>query len=62
MCDVRTDEHGSGNQLEAAKEMTLQQLYDQLKHKRDLIIQVMVNQNQDGKNNFKAFSANVVAS
>lgn len=37
ICDIRTEEHSSGNQLESAKEMKLQDLYDMIKYKRDLI-------------------------
>ena len=36
-CDVRTDEHSDGNEMEAAKDIKFQDLYDQLKYKRDVI-------------------------
>ena len=43
MCDARTEKHGSGNVLETAKEMKLQDLFDMLNKPRELILQVMIN-------------------
>ena len=60
MCDAKTDENGSGNVLEGAKVITLQELYDQLKHKRDLILQFMINDNiEPRKVNYRALIANL---
>ena len=51
ICNVRSAEVENGNDLEGAKKLTLKDLYDQLEYKRDLIIEVMLNEasNFDGK-------------
>ena len=39
-CDIRTNEHGSGNDLEIGKVMKLQDLYDMLKTNREIVLEV----------------------
>jgi hypothetical protein len=44
-CDIRTNKYKKdGNKLEAASKITLKDLYDQIKNKRDLKFEVLINQ------------------
>lgn len=59
-CDISTDEHKDGNVLEAANAIKLQDLYDQIKYKRDLVFQVMFNTDLDRSVNLAAVRVNEI--
>ena len=40
VCEVKTDELGSGNSEEGSQKITLRDLYDVIKHERELIFEV----------------------
>lgn len=57
ICDIRTKNFKKdGNTLEAATKIKLEDLYDQLKYKRDLKFEVLIN--QDLSPNTKALASN----
>ena len=60
MCDIRTDVYTKdGNTMEAATNITLQNLYDQIKYERDLKLEVMIN--TESKCFYKGLASNYVA-
>lgn len=62
MCDIRTQEHNDGNILEAAKEIKMQDLYDQFRSTRDIIFQVMFNSEIERSVNLAGVKSNDVQS
>ena len=60
VCDIKTDKYSKdGNTMEAASNITLEHLYNQIKNTRDLKLEVMIN--TDSKCFFKALASNYMA-